>query len=348
VTGRCVVATAAAAAVAVGVFGSPIPPRFSGADTSLAVNRRDGRVAVLHGDKLQVLRPDGSDISTTEIPGKNPRVLEFCGGNLLYVTHGVSDLPQVFVVITVNGRERLAFPNEGLSEFFPSATSHLTLDGRGVYDFLTLDPAARRFFGLPESIPTGAGVAATYRFAGEKVLARGSDAFVGVVALSPDDMLLTLKGGGAMRYRSPGGVAWKREGSGGNWRIADVDPAAGSAVIIDAKGEAMGIDLEKGEVRWHSNGESGRPVRDARLLKSGNVLLYTGGSEQPVTIFDPTTGERSADQFSHAFARLQLSSVLGYWMDRADSLAGIIELSGNAAETLLVRGADGWYEIPLQ
>jgi hypothetical protein len=346
-TARFGLAIVAAAAVAVSGSAAPAP-RFPGAETSVAVNRRDGRVAVLHGDKLQVLRPDGSSISTTEIPGKNPRVLEFCGGNLLYVTHGVSDLPRIFVVITVNARERLAFPNEGLSELFPSATSHLTLDGRGVYDFLTLDSAAREFFGLPESIPAGAGVAATYRFVGEKVLARGSDAFVGVVAFSPDDMLLTLKGGGAMRYRSPGGVAWKREGGGGNWRIADVTPAADSAVIIGTDGEAMCLDLEKGEVRWRSPGGSGRPVRDARILKSGRVLLYMGGSEQPVTIFDPATGERSADEFSHAFARLQLSSVLGYWMDRADSLAGIVELPAKAGEALLVQGADGWYEVPLQ
>jgi hypothetical protein len=346
-TARFVLAIAAAAAAVVSASAAPAP-RFAGAETSVAVNRQDGRVAVLRGDTLKVLKPDGSSISTTEIPGKNPRVLEFCGGNLLYVTHGVSALPRIFVVITVNARERLAFPNEGLSELFPSATSHLTLDGRGVYDFLILDSGAREFFGLPESIPAGAGVAATYRFVGEKVLARGSDAFVGVVALSPDDMLLTLKGGGAMRYRSPGGVAWKLEGSGGNWRISDVDAAAASAVVIGADGEAMCLDLEKGEMRWRSPGGSGRPVRDARILKSGKALLYTGGSEQPVTIFDPAAGQQSADEFSHAFARLQLSSVLGYWMDRADSLAGIIELPTKAGESLLVQGADGWYEIPLQ
>ena len=177
------------------------------------------------------------------------------------MTHQVSNLPQVFVVITVDGRERLAFPNEGLSELFPSETSHLTLDGKGVYGFLPLDPPAREFFGLPESIPLGAGVAATYRFAGEKLLARGSEVFIGVVALSPDDMVLTVKGGGAMRHRSPGGVAWKREGSGGDWRLADVDPAAGVAVAIDGQGALLGIDLEKGDVRWQSPAETGLRVR---------------------------------------------------------------------------------------
>jgi hypothetical protein len=345
--GRFLVVTAAAAAVAVGASGAP-GLRFPGAETSVAVNRGDGRVAVLHGDKLKVFGSDGSSVSTIEVPGKNPRVLEFCGGNLLYVTHEVSNLPQIFVVITVTGRERLAFPNEGLSELFPSETSHLTLDGRGVYGFLTLDSAARDFFGLPESIPAGAGVAATYRFVGEKLLARGSDAFAGVVALSPDDMLLTLKGGGAMRYRSPGGVAWKREDSGGEWRITDVDPVAGLAVIIGPEGDVMGLDLEKGDLRWRLSGGSGRPVRDAHMLKSGKVLLFTGGSEQPVTVLDSATGQRNGPAFSQAFARLQLSSVLGYWMDHAESLAGIVEVPAKAGNVLLVRGADGWYEVPLQ
>ena len=116
------------------------------------------------------------------------------------------------MVITVDGRERLAFPNEGLSELFPSETSRLTLDGKGVYGFLPLDPPAREFFGLPESVPLGAGVAATYRFAGEKLLARGSEVFTGVVALSPDDMLLTVKG--AARCAIARRAAWRGSGRG--------------------------------------------------------------------------------------------------------------------------------------
>ncbi len=322
-------------------------PRFPGADTSVAVNRKDGRLAVLQGDRLDVVQPEGSAVAIAAVPGKNPRLLQFCGGNILYVTHDVKGLPQVFVVITADGRERLAWPNEGLAPFFPSETSRLSVDGRGVYGFLTLDPPAREFFGLPESVPLGAGVAATYRFAGEKMAARGSELFAGVVALSPDDMLLTVKGGGAMRYRSPGGSAWKREGSGGDWRVADVDPLAGLALTLDAQGAVRALDLESGDVRWQLPPAAGSKVRDALLLHDGKALLYEGGSEQPLSVFDPATGRRSGAAVAEAFARRKLTSVLGFWLDHTDSLAGIAELVAGSGTTLLVRGADGWYEVPL-
>ncbi len=340
----CVALLAAAGEAA--ASGDP-SPRFPGADTSVAVNRKDGRVAVLQGDRLAVVQPEGPPTPVAGIPGRSPRILQFRGGNILYLTHDVKDLPQVFVVITTDGRERLAWPNEGLAPFFPSETSRLTVDGRGVYGFLTLDPRAREFFGLPDSVPDGAGVAATYRFAGEKMSARGSELFAGVVALSPDDNLLTVKGGGAMRYRSPGGVAWKREGEGGDWRVADVDPVAGIALMLDPQGTVRALELESGEVRWQSPSEGGSKVRDARALRDGRVLLYTGGGEQPLALFDPRTGRASATVVAEAFARLKLTSVLGYWLDHADSLDGIAQLPSGTGTTLLVHGADGWYEVAL-
>ena len=330
--------------VAAGADG-PAAPRFPGADTSIAVNRANGRVAVLRGDKLEVLESTGAAVSSVEIPGKGPRILEFCGGNLLYVTHEASNLPQVFVVITVDGRERLAFPNEGLSSFFPSETSRLTMDGKGVYGFLPLDPPAREFFGLPESIPLVAGVAATYRFAGEKLLARGSEVFTGVVALSPDDMLLTVKGGGVMRFRSPGGVAWKREGSGGDWRIADIDVTAGLVAVIDGDGRTLGLDLEKGEVRWQSPGGTGPRVRDARLLRNGQVLLYASEPEAQLAVLNPATGQRSVTALSQAFEGRGLSGVLKFLLQHAESLAGVLEVPTTGGSALLVHGADGWYEV---
>jgi hypothetical protein len=336
----------AALAVTPGLAGTA--PRYPGADTSVVVNRANGRIAVLRGDKLEVFEAAGTSLSTIELPGKNPRLLEFCGGNLLYVTHQVSDLPQVFVVITVDGRERLAFPNEGLSELFPSATSHLTLDGKGVYGFLPLDPPAREFFGLPESIPAGAGVAATYRFAGEKLLARGSEVFVGVVALSPDDMLLAVKGGGAMRHRSPGGVAWKRDGSGGDWLLADVDPAAGLAVAIDGQGALLGLDLEKGDVRWQSAAGSGPRVRGARLLRGGRVVAFTTEPEKQAVVFDPAAGSWSATEVTQAFARNGMRAVLASWLDRTESLAGLWQIGTPGGTAWLILGADGWYEVPFQ
>ena len=342
---RALLACLFAALAAAAGFAGPAP-RYPGADTSVVVNRGNGRIAVLRGDKLEVFEPSGASLSTIEIPGKGPRILEFCGGNLLYVTHEVSNLPQVFVVITVEGRERLAFPNEGLSELFPSEKSRLTLDGKGVYGFLPLDPPAREFFGLPDSVPLGAGVAATYRFAGEKLLARGSEAFTGVVALSPDDMLLTVKGGGAMRHRSPGGVAWKHEGNGGDWRVVDVDPAAGVAVAIDGQGALIGLDLEKGDVRWQSPSGTVPRVSDARLLRGGQTLAFTKEPEKQVMVFDPSSGTWSATEAAQAFARQGMRAVLAAWLDRADSLAGLWQIGTASGTALLILGADGWYEIP--
>jgi hypothetical protein len=336
----------AALAAAAGLAGTA--PRYPGADTSVAVNRGNGRIAVLRADKLEVFEPAGTSLSTIEVPGKAPRILEFCGGNLLYVTHEVSNLPQVFVVITVDGRERLAFPNEGLSELFPNEGSRLTLDGRGIYGFLPLDQPAREFFGLPESIPYGAGVAVTYRFAGEKLLARGSESFTSVVALSPDDMLLTLKGGGVMRYRSPDGVAWKREGTGGDWRLADVDPAAGVAVAIDRQGTLVGLALEKGDVRWQSPSGPGPRVLDARLLRDGRALGFAKEPEKQVMVFEPSSGTWSVAEVAQTFARHGMRAVLAAWLDRADSLAGLFQIGAGTGAAWLILGADGWYEVPLQ
>jgi hypothetical protein len=324
-----------------------VAQRFPGAATSVAVNRKDGRIAVLAGGKLEVLGTTGARVSSVDIPGRDPRVLQFCGGNIFYVTHDVSNLAEAFVVITVDGRERLAWPNEGLAPFFPSKTSRLTLDGRGVYGFLPLDPPVRQFFGLPESIPPGAGVVATYRFAGEKMAARGSEMFAGAVALSPDDILLTVKGGGLLRYRSPGGVAWKHESSGGTWKLADVDPGLGVALVIDVGGAVLAIDLEHGNVKWQVPAGGGPRVRDAMLLPGGKVLVYVGGREKPLAILDPATGERDSGVIGDAFSNRKLTSVLGFWLDHADTLAGIVELPLATGTTLLVHGSDGWYEIPL-
>ncbi len=325
-----------------------ISPRFPGADASVVVNRANGRIAVLRGDKLQVFEGVSATqpLSEVGIPGKHPRAVEFCGPNLLYVTYDVSNLLVVFVAVTVEGRERLAWPNEGISEIFPCNTSHLTLDGKGVYDFLRLDPPVRELFGLPESIPLGSGVAATYRFAGEKLLARGSEVFVGVVALSPDDMLLVLKDGGAMRYRSPAGVEWKREGAGGDWRIADVDPRAGLAAVIDAAGAVLGLDLEKGEVRWKAASAPGTRARAARLLANGKVLIYGGETDKPVGVFDPAKGERSSAAFSDAFARQKLSWVLAFWLEHSDALSGLWEVATPAGSAWLIHGLEGWYLVP--
>jgi len=343
---RLVAAAVAVAGSAASLCAAPPVPRYAGAATTVAVNRADGRVAVLQGAVLSVY-PDASASAAAasfEIPGSDPAVLEFHGNQILYATHGVSEMPFVFVAVSAEGRERLAWPNSGISELFPTDTSRLTLDGKGVFGFLLLDPAARTFFGLADEIPLGAGVAATYRFAGEKLLARGSAGFAAVLALTPDDMLLAITRGGLMRYRSPGGVAWKREGTGGDWRIADVDLRAGVAVAVDAAGAAVATGLENGEPRWRC-AVAGAQVRDARLLHDGRALVLTGGSEGQVVALDPATGRPAGPQPGAECERDGLSQVFAGWLAKAKSLAELVDLTTPAGSAWLIRGADGWYEV---
>ena len=343
-------AAAAAAASAAAAWSQTVPappaPRFPGAATTVAVNRTSGMVAVLTGDELQifdtVLAPAPRE--KIELPGKAPRLLEFCGPNLRYATHDVQGMAQVFVAITTAGRERLAWPNSGISELFPTEASRLTLDGKGLYGFLPLDPPAREYFGLPGDIPTGAGVAVTFRFAGEKLLARASAAFAGVVALSPDDMLLTLGGGGMMRYRSPGGVAWKREGSGGTWRIADVDVAGGVVAAIDGEGAVVATGTESGAPRFRFVPPAAK-VLDARLLPDSRVLVLLTGPERRTAILDTATMRPAGEQPAELCARQGLAAAYESWLTAADSLAGLLDASAPNTPALLLRGAGGWYLV---
>jgi hypothetical protein len=322
-------------------------PRFPGAATTVAVNRADGRLAVLTGSQLQILEnaTATTPVTTFEVPGKDPRVLEYCGPNLRYVTHDVQGMPEVFVAISVVGRERLAWPNPGLSDLFPTDTSRLTLDGRGVYGFLTLVPAARVFFSLPEDIPLGAGVAATFRFAGEKLLARASELFAGFVALSPDDMVLARRGGGLMRSRAPDGVVWKREASGGDWRIVDVDLATGTVAAVDAQGAVVGTDLEKGEPRWRCE-LAGSHVRDARLVRGGRLLMLATDPGRSLALADPATGKRSGPGIVELCERQGLAKQLAEWLAKAASLDGLLEVTTSTGTAWLLRGSDGWYLVP--
>ncbi len=345
---RLTMAAAAAAVAAAWSQTAPAPtrPRFPGAATTVAVNRASGMVAVLTGGQLQIfdsVRAPGPR-GTIELPGTAPRVLEFCGPNLRYATHDVQGMAQVFVAITTGGRERLAWPNSGISELFPTEASRLTLDGKGLYGFLPLDPPAREYFGLPGDIPTGAGVAVTFRFAGEKLLARASAAFAGFVALSPDDMLLTLVGGGMMRYHSPGGVAWKREARGGTWRIVDVDVAGGIVAAIDGEGAVVATGTASGEPRFRCAVPAAR-VLDARLLRDSRVLVLVAGQERRTAILDAATMKPAGEQPAELCARLGLAAVYKGWLEKADSLAGLLDVGSAGDPALLLRGADGWYLV---
>jgi hypothetical protein len=228
-------------------------PRFPGADTSVAVNRTNGKVAVCQGGTLMVYDSIRAPEPTTtiELPGEKQAVREFRGNTLVYVANRVEGMARVFVALLADGRERMAWPNEGISELFPNEESHLTVDGRGIYGRLVLDGSVQELFGLSDSIPLGSGVVATYRFAGEKLSARGSEVFGEVVAISPDDMLIGLRDGGVLRYKAPGGVAWKLDRADKtSWRLTDVDLGAG-LVLVAVDGTVLNaVDLEKGELRW--------------------------------------------------------------------------------------------------
>jgi hypothetical protein len=351
--------------------GAAPGPRFAGADTTVAVNRLDGRIAVLRGDHLDLLDRVTATKPTASIgiPGRQPAVQEFCGNTILYVTHEVRGLATAYVAISATGREWLAWPNEGLSELFPIDTSRLTLDGKGVFDTLTLGPKVREYFGLPDSIPDGAGVVATFRFAGEKMAARGSTAFGPVVALTPDDMLIALRGGGVMRYRSPGGVLWKHEGAGGTWRIADAE-GAGLALVLDGEGALVALDLDAGKerFRWdpskqasavtkwlaHEGGgpqsAGGAPrLLDARRLRSGQVLVLGESGSKWLGVVDPSSGRLMEGEVLSRLHAAGDGALADFWAAHNDSLAQTWELPVDAGgATLLMRGADGWYEVRLR
>jgi len=347
----------------------PPGPLFPGASTTVAVNPVDGRVAVLHGDRLDVYASGTTQApaSTIGIPGRAPEVREFRGNTLLYVTHGVRGLATAYVALGVDGRERLAWPNEGLSELFPAETSELTLDGRGVFDNLTLGGKVREYFELPESIPDGSGVVATFRFAGEKMAARGSEAVAFAAALTPDDLLIALKGGGVMRYRTPGGTVWKHEGAGGTWRVADAQ-GSGLALVIDGAGSVLALDLDTGQERFRwgrdlqatavaswrverggTHGSAPAPrVLDARRLRSGMVLVLGESAGRWLGIVDPDTGKPVDGEI---LARLREAGLVGpatFWEAHNDALSQVLELAGEPGTTLLLRGADGWYEVRLR
>jgi hypothetical protein len=336
--------TCAAALVVAASAAQPAAPRFPGTATTVTVNRVDGRVAVMQGSTLSVYPTveAPAPAASFEIPGSNPAVVEFRGNQILYSTHGVNEMPVVLVAVSAEGRERLAWPNSGISELFPTESSRLTLDGKGVFGFLPLDAEARAFFGMANDIPAGAGIAATYRFAGEKLLARGSEAFAGIVALSPDDMLLTLKGGGLMRVRPPGAAGWKREGKGGEWRVVDVDPKAGIVVAVDAAGAAVATGLEKGDPRWRVD-VAGARVLDCRTLGDGRALVLADGKERSASVIDPATGRTTGSGLAEAAGRQGLAQVYFDWLANARSLAELVEVTMPQGPVWLIRGPDGWY-----
>jgi hypothetical protein len=325
----------------------PVPPRFPGTDTSLAVNRSDGRIARISGTQLEVLPGlSGAATLALDLPGTDARVLEFRGNQVLYLTHGVRGLATVHVVIAADGRERVAWPNEGFADFFPGEGGRLTLDGKGVYAVLALAPQMREFFGLGDGYPLGAGVVASYRFSGEKLTTRVSAEFDAAVALTPDDFLATLRRGGALRYRAPGGKLWQQQSTCGEWRIVDVDPAAATMLVLDARGTLSARGLEHGELCWQADAAAwgGRTPADARLLRDGRVLALGVGAERWLAVWDPKL--RAAVNVLPLLERAGLSTLAAFWRAHADSLVGFAEVGGGAS-TALMRAPEGWHLVTL-
>ena len=364
------------AGLAAGAVPTPSPgPRYAGAATTVAVNRLDGRIAVLRDGRLEVYADAAAQVpaAAVGIPGKSPEVVEFRGNTVLYATHEVRGLATAWVAVSAEGRERLAWPNEGLSELFPTERSRLTLDGKGVFGTLPLDAEARAYFELPATVPDGSGVVATYRFAGERLMARGAPTFAGAVGLTPDDLLVALRGGGALRYRSPGGVAWSHDagprGGARDWLIADPQ-AGGLALFLDGEGALVALDLDGGQERFRwppgghaeeiaawlqreggptSRGPAAAPrLLDARRLRSGDVLVLGESERKWLGVVEVAGGRLREGEVLGRLRRAGLDTLATAWALHAADLSGTFELPAESGSSLLMRGADGWYEVRLR
>lgn len=379
-----------ATALAAGVLGAPPDPRFPGAATTVAVNRADGRAVAVVGTRLLLLDSLDSEevVKVLDLPGREQTVREFRGNTFVYTTRSVEGMPFVLVALHVDGRERLAWPNEGLSEYFPNRASRLTLDGRGLYGELVLDSEVREYFELPEDIPPGAGVAATYRFVGEKMSARASELFREVVALTPDDLLIAVKDGGALRFKAGDGVVWRYERAASPWRLVDVDETSKLLLALEDERVLRCLTVDRGELRWEIDlsGQhdairralgmpeeppapvaSARParkrakatpppvvapppavrVRDARLLRNGRVLLFGEKPRRFLLVLDPSLNRVVGDEVLSTLEVRGFEAVERYWLDEASDLSAAWEMPDRAGVSLLLRGSDGWYVVPV-
>ena len=375
--------------LAVAAHAAPPVPRFPGAATTVVVNRNDGRVAAVVGSKLILQDSLASEVVAKDydLPGREQTIREFRGNTLVYSTRSVEDMPFVLVALHVDGRERLAWPNEGLSELFPTEASRLTLDGRGLYGELVLDGAVREYFELSDDIPLGAGVAATYRFAGERLSARASEAFRQVVALTPDDLLIALSGGGVLRYKAGDGVLWRQDIAGVPWRLVDVDDKGRQLLGLDSGKVLRCLALDRGELRWEwsltaqgtslgaalgieDEAAASTPtvkrrrgdrnatqvptpaptpvrIRDARLLRGGRVLLFGDQPRRFLLVLDPAGNRVVGDEVLGGLERRGFGAVEAWWLDEATDLSAAWEMPGTAGVSLLLRGTDGWYVVPV-
>jgi len=329
-------------------IAAPPAPRYSGAQTSVAVERGSGRIAVCRDGKLDIYSDSAAarPLATFDVPTASARLLEFRGDTVAYTFTLAGEKAAQFLAVGVDGYERLLWPNDGIGETFPTVTSRLTHDGKGLVDTLVLGPKVRAELGVPGSAADGAGVVVTYRFAGEKMLIRFSESFHHAAAVTPDDLVIALRDGAVLRYRSGEGKLWEKAGvTAGPARIVDADPAAGIALLLDEKGSLVALDLAKGDVRWRWSAVSAAEApSDARLLRGGGVIVLLGGAGARLAVLDPAAGKLVRGDL---LAELEARGVPGAgeaWRTLS-SLSAIGEL---ADSVLLLRGPGGWYTLPLR
>lgn len=348
---RALIALAAALASATAIAAPPAP-RYPGAPTSVAVERSSGRLAVCRAGKLEIY-PDATSaepLATFDVPSVATRLLEFRGGTVAYAFTLAGEKTEQYLAVGVDGYERLLWPNDGIGETFPTATSRLTLDGKGLVDTLVLGPKVRAELGVPGSEADGSGVVVTYSFAGERMLIRFSESFHHAIALTPDDLVIALRDGGVLRYRSGAGKLWeKTKVTPGPARIVDADPAAGTALLLDAKGELVALDLASGAVRWRwSASTAGDAPADGRLMRDGGAVVLVAGARGRLAVLDPVAEKLVRTDLLAELEARGVGGAAAAWREGARGLGDAWEIAGATGPALLLRGADGWYALPLR
>lgn len=308
------------------------------APVSMAVERTTGRLAVGRSGEVAVVAADlRQTVATLPVPPGSVELLNFAGGVVTYAFVLPEDGSLARAAVGVeDGLERLIWPNRGIGERFPTVNARLTVDGQGIFEFLPLAAQLRAELELGEDIPDDAGTVVTYRFADERVWAIAAADFGGAVALSPGDALVVTKDGGLLRYRSPGGVVWRRGGEGQRRVIIDVDPRGGLAVLAGERTVEV-VEVSSGEQRgvWQRSG-----VVAAKALADGRLLASTQDGEVWVVTL------ASAGATAVRLAQL----VGGEWPDgvtRCSSPAGPLACLHPAPGGVVVAGESGWRLLPL-
>ncbi|MEW6338913.1 MAG: hypothetical protein AB1625_16115 [Acidobacteriota bacterium] len=340
------IAAATAALAAIGAAAAETPtPRFPGAGTTVAVERASGRVVVATDGVVRVLDSvdAGEPSSTFELPNAAARLLDFRGNVVSFTFKLPREEAWQFMAVGTDGLERLLWPNDGIGAHFPTAESRLTGDGRGLLGVLELDGEVRRELGVPAEAPDGAGVVVTYSFTTERMLIRFSEAFHDALALACDDLLISWRNGSMIRYRSPGGVEWKRDRvTGEKPRILDVEPVAGTALLLDETGTLAAVDVGSGEKKW-GRPAGGAAVRDARVLRDGRGLLLLADPESPLAVFDPDRPKAAPRPLAELLEPQGLSAVAVYAASGSETLTGVREVTPTSGPRLLLRGPTGWH-----